>query len=83
MSIIDRIRAHGGEVIRTEWRINLRKGRLDVPALAWIGEHRAELMQEVWPEYDAWAERAAILEFDAGMSRPEAEAEAYQMVMKC
>lgn len=31
-------------------------------------------------QVDAWAERAAILEFDAGMSRIEAEREAARMV---
>lgn len=79
---MDRIRANGGEVIRDEWRIMLRKGRLSPAALAWVADHRSDLMQEVWPEYDAWAERAAILEFDAGLSRPDAEAAAYLLVMK-
>ena len=81
MSIMDRIRANGGEVIRDEWRINLRKGRLSPAALAWVADHRGDLMQEVWPEYDAWAERAAILEFEAWLPRQEAEAAAYRMVM--
>lgn len=82
MSIIDRIRAHGGEVIRTEWRINLRKGRLDAAAVDWLRDHKDDLIREVWPEYDAWDERAAIREFDGGMARAEAEAAAYQEVTK-
>lgn len=81
MAIIDRIRAHGGEVIRDKWNITLRKGRLTVDALAWIKERRADLMREVWPEYDEFEERAAIREFCGGMSRPDAEAAAYAEVM--
>lgn len=82
MSILDRIRAHGGEVIRDGWKIRLRTGRLDQKAVAWIGQRKDALMQEVWPEYDAWAERAAVMEFDAGMSRSDAEAAAYSDVMR-
>lgn len=82
MSIIDRIRAHGGEVIRTEWRINLRKGRLDAAAVEWLRDRKADLMREVWPEYDEWEERAAIREYDGAMTRAEAEAAAYQEVTK-
>lgn len=82
MRIMDRIRAKGGEVIRDKWRIRLRRGRLTESAVAWIGKHRADLMHEIWPEYDQWAERAAIREFDGGMSRDEAEAAAYEDVMR-
>lgn len=83
MSIIDRIRAHGGEIIRDGWQISLRKGRLDAPALAWLRDHKADLMREVWPEYDKFEERAAIMEFDGGLPRIEAEAAAYERVMQC
>ena len=83
MSILARIRAHGGEVIRTEWRITLRKGRLSAAALEWIAGRRPELMREVWPEFDDWNERAAIREYCGGMSRAEAEAAAYGDVTKC
>lgn len=83
MSILARIRAHGGEVIRTEWRITLRKGRLSAAALEWIAGRRAELMREVWPDFDDWNERAAIREYCGGMSRAEAEAAAYGDVTKC
>ena len=83
MRILDRIRAHGGEVIRDRWTIRLRRGRLDAAALAWIGRNRDALMGEVWPEHDAWVERAAIMEFDGGLSRAEADAAAYRDVMAC
>ena len=83
MSILDRIRANGGDVIREEWRINLRRGRMDDAAVAWVGAHKADLMREVWPEYDDFEERAAIMEFEGGMARPEAEAAAYRRVMGC
>lgn len=80
--ILDRIRAHGGEVIRDGWSIRLRRGRLTPEALAWLKEPhvRDRLMLEVWPEYDEWSERAAICEHDAGMSRDDAERFAYAEV---
>ena len=81
MSIIDRIRAHGGDVIRDEWRISLRKGRLTPDAVKWVAANRAALLQEIWPEYGAFEERAAIKEFGAGMNRADAEAAAYREVM--
>ena len=83
MSILARIRAHGGEVVRNEWRITMRKGRLSAAALEWIAGRRTELMREVWPEFDDWNERAAIREYCGGMSRAEAEAAAYGDVTKC
>lgn len=79
--IIDRIRAHGAEVIRDGWRFSLRRGRLTGEALAWLRDNWTAVRAEVWPEFDAWAERAAIREFDAGEPREEAEAEAYREVM--
>lgn len=81
--ILDRIRAHGGEVIREGWTIRLRTGRLKPDALAWLRDRKDQLMQEVWPEFDAWVERAAIMEFNGGMDRAEAEAAAYKDVMEC
>lgn len=81
MSIIDRIRANGGEVIRDGWMISLRKGRLTDDQVAWIARNKSALMQEVWPESDAFEERAAIREFCGGQSRDEAEAAAYREVM--
>lgn len=83
MSILDRIRAHGGEVIRDKWRITLRRGRLSDDAVAWVQSNRAALMREVWPEYDDFEERAAIREYDGGQSRAEAEAAAYEEVKLC
>lgn len=82
MSILDRIRAHGGEVIRHEWRFTLRKGRLDAAAIEWLRGRWRDVCAEVWPEFDEWEERAAIMEFDGGMSRDEAEAAAYRSVMQ-
>ncbi|KGM50648.1 hypothetical protein [Pseudooceanicola atlanticus] len=82
MSILDRIRANGGEVVRDQWRIRLRRGRLTDAAIKWIGERRDELMREVWPSYDDWLERAAIREFDGGQARHEAETAAYEEIMK-
>jgi len=79
--IIDRIRAHGGEVIRDKWRIRLRRGRMSDSAVKWVGENRPELMREVWPEYDHFEERAAIREYCGGQSRDDAESAAYQEVM--
>ncbi|UXU73804.1 MULTISPECIES: hypothetical protein [unclassified Paracoccus (in: a-proteobacteria)] len=81
MAILERIRAHGGEVIRDKWTITLRKGRLTPAALAWVKDHRDDLMREVWPEFDDFEERAAIREFEGGMSRADAEAAAYAEVM--
>lgn len=81
--ILDRIRANGGEVIRDEWRMTIRPGRLSVDALEWVKGRRAALMREVWPEYDDFDERAAIREYEGGMSRADAEAAAYAEVMPC
>ena len=81
MSIIDRIMANGGEVIRDGWTVSLRKGRLTDDQVAWIARNKSALMQEVWPEYDDFEERAAIREFDGGMNRVDAEAAAYRDVM--
>lgn len=83
MSILDRIRAKGGEVIREGWTLRLRRGRLSAADLSWLRDPavKARLMREVWPEYDDWLERAAIREFDGGQDRAEAEQEAYREIM--
>lgn len=81
--ILDRIRANGGEVIREKWSISIRRGRLTVGALAWVKARKDDLIQEVWPEFDRWTERAAIREFDGGQSRADAEQSAYDEVMGC
>lgn len=80
--ILDRIRAKGGEVVRDRWRMKLRPGRLSNKAIAWIKENRPALMLEVWPEFDQFEERAAILEFGNGYPRDEAEDRAYEIVME-
>ncbi|HLS19453.1 MAG TPA: hypothetical protein VK090_06560 [Paracoccaceae bacterium] len=79
--ILDRIRAHGGEVIRHKWTIRMRRGRLSDAAIEWVTRHKDALLREVWPEADDFEERAAIMEFDGEMSRAEAEAAAYRDVM--
>lgn len=83
MSIIDRIRAHGGEVIRDEWRFTIRIGRLKPAAVEWLRSRKGTLCAEVWPEFEAFEERAAIMEYDGGLPRAEAEALAYRGVMQC
>lgn len=83
MSILARIRAHGGEVIREEWRVSLRKGRLSGDALAWISNNRDALMEEIIPFYGEWEERAAIREFDGEQDRDTAEREAWREFVPC
>ena len=82
-SILDRIRANGGEVVRQEWRFALRRGRLTHEAVAWVRARWAEVCREVWPLFDLWEERAAIMEFDGGLPRAEAERAAYAEVAAC
>lgn len=81
--ILDRIRSNGGEVIREGWNIRLRSGRLTPEALEWLRGRKDQLMQEVWPEFDLWSERAAIREFDGNQSRSDAERDAYAEIMGC
>lgn len=83
MSILNRIRANGGEVVRDKWCVTLKRGRLTPEAVAWIGKNKAELMREIWPEFDEFEERAAIKEFDGNMSRSDAERDAYAEIMGC
>lgn len=78
MSVLARIRAHGGDVTRDEWRLRLAPGRLTPEAVAWVAARRDQVAAEVWPDFDAWVERAAILEHCAGMDRAAAEAAAYR-----
>ena len=81
MSILDRIRSNGGEVIRHDYKIVIRRGKLSDTAMNWIKERKADLIREVWPEYDEWEERAAIREYCGGQDRSTAEVDAYQEVM--
>lgn len=83
MDILQHIRAQGGEVIREGWNVALRKGRMTSEAIAWVRARKTDLMREIWPEFDEFEERAAIMEFDGGMTRADAEAAAYAGVMKC
>lgn len=83
MSALARIRAHGGDVIRSEWGFKLRIGRLSPDALAWLRKNWEAVCHEVWPPLGDWEERAAIREFDGGLARPEAERVAYAEVAGC
>ena len=83
MNALARIRANGGSVVRDQWRFTLRPGRLSTEAVAWIRTHWLEICGEAWPDFDRWSERAAIKEFDGGMTRLEAEAEAYEEISGC
>ena len=83
MSILARIRAHGGDVIRTEWRFRLSPGRLTPEAIVWLRTRWTDACREVWPLLDLWAERAAIMEFDGLLPRDEAERRAYDEVCTC
>lgn len=78
-----RIRAHGGEVIRDEWRLSLRPGRMTAEAIAWVRAHWEDVCREVWADFDRWSERAAIREYDGGQARAEADRDAYAEVAKC
>ncbi|WP_420013320.1 hypothetical protein [Tateyamaria sp.] len=82
MSVLARIRAHGGDVLADQWRMVLRPGKLPPAALDWMKqpEVRARVHREVWPLVDEWQERAAIREFDGGQDRAAAEAAAYEEV---
>lgn len=83
MSILARIRAHGGDVIRDEWRMILRPGRLSPEALEWLKRPSVRLAvhHEIWPEAYDWHERAAVREYNGGQDRAEAEREAYREIL--
>lgn len=85
MDILERIRAHGGDIIRDEWRFSLKRGRLTPEALAWLrsGMRWFAACCELWPPYAEWAERAAIREYDGGMPRADAERAAYAEMQPC
>lgn len=83
MSILARIRAHGGDVIRDGWRFSLKRGRLSAAALSWLRSHWAEACHEAWPALGAFEERAAIREYDGGQDRATAEREAFAEVSSC
>ena len=81
--ILDRIRAHGGDVVRQEWRFALRRGRLTTDAVGWIKARWFDVCCEAWPPFGDWFERAAIIEIDGGRTRSEAESAAYLEVAGC
>ncbi|MBK8909166.1 MAG: hypothetical protein IPM60_15155 [Rhodospirillales bacterium] len=81
--ILDRIRANGGEVIRDRWRFALRRGRLTDAHVAWLRANWRRVVAEVWPEHDAFEERAAIREYAGGQPRAEAERDAYAEGGEC
>lgn len=83
MSILARIHAHGGQIVRSEWRFTLKPGRLTPDALSWLKKHWRAACAEAWPALDLWEERAAIREYMGGQSRAEAEASAYAEVAGC
>jgi len=85
MSILARIQAHGGDIVRDQWRFTLKPGRLTPAALTWLRSNMRWFMAccEVWPVYGDWAERAAICEFGGGMTRSDAEAAAYREFAQC
>lgn len=83
MSIVARIRAHGGDVVRSEWRFSLKRGRLTAEAIAWLRRRWREACAEAWPPFGVWEERAAIREFDGRQPRLEAERAAYEEVAEC
>lgn len=83
MSILTRIRAHGGDIIRSEWRFSLKRGRLSAEALAWLRKRWLDACAEAWPAFGEWLERAAIREYDGGQERPNAEIDAYAEVTEC
>lgn len=83
MSILARIRANGGDVVRSGWRLSLKRGRLSNDAVAWLRRHWLDACAEAWPLFGQWLERAAIREFDGGMSRPDAEQFAFNEVTEC
>lgn len=78
MSILSRLRHNGGDCVRDGYAFKLRPGRLTPQQIQWLKGHVENLKAEVWPFYDVWSERAAIMEFDGGLSRIEAERLAYE-----
>lgn len=81
--ILNRVRAHGGDVVRQEWRFSLKRGRLPAEAVAWVRAHWEAACHEAWPRLGAWEERAAIMEYDGGLPRADAERLAYAEVAGC
>lgn len=83
MTILERVRANGGDIIRDEWRFRLQRGRLSAEAVEWLRKNWLLACEEAWPLFGWWAERAAIREYQGGMPRHEAERAAYGDVLGC
>jgi hypothetical protein len=81
VSILSRVRAHGGDIIRDEWRFRLQRGRLSAEAIVWLRRNWIEACDEVWPLFSLWVERAAIREFHGGQPKDHAERAAYAEVV--
>jgi len=77
LTILTRLKAHGAEIVRDDWRFILKRGRLTNEALEWVKAHWADACREAWPAFDDWEERAAIREYEGGETREEAERWAY------
>lgn len=78
MSPLAFIRSQGGDVVRKDYLFRLRPGRMNAAAIARVQPHMEAVKADLWPAYADWQERAAIMEFDGGLSRDEAERAAYQ-----
>lgn len=83
MSILARIRANGGDVVRDQWRFTLKRGRLTTAALDWLRGHWREACHEAWPGLGEFEERAAMREYAGGATRADAERAAYAEVTTC
>lgn len=80
MSILARIRANGGDVTRKGYEFRFRPGRLNRSQQDWVMSHIDEVKREVWPLFDEWEERAAIMEYDGGFARSVAERAAFDLL---
>lgn len=78
MTPLSFIRSHGGNVIRDGFQFRLRPGRMNAAQIERLKPHMEAIKADVWPAYADWQERAAIMEFDGGLSRQEAERAAYE-----
>ena len=78
MRILRRIHAYGGKVVRNGHTFRLQPGRMSADAILWVKANMEDVKREVWPLYDDWQERAAIMEFCGGFSREAAERAAYE-----
>jgi|HubBroStandDraft_6_1064221.scaffolds.fasta_scaffold2823613_1 hypothetical protein len=81
--LLSRLAVLGAMVERQGDKLVLRAGIAPVPGdiLAAVRQRKEELLDALSPdaERDAFEERAAIMEFDGGLSREEAEREAIKV----